>query len=66
MEISFNAGDKVPQSGNYTCELCNVEGGEVGQFLQAGEEFPECGTCGSGSTWHPVEEQAPVSPRTCA
>jgi hypothetical protein len=48
---SFSAGDKVPETGQYLCEICNTEGGVHDHRFRAGEEFPQCMNCGCSTSW---------------
>jgi len=48
---SFSPGDKVPETGQYLCEICNTEGGVHDHRFKAGEEFPQCMNCGCSTSW---------------
>lgn len=44
-------GDRVPESGEYICEICHTEGGLETHRFAAGDEFTECPNCGCSTTW---------------
>jgi len=48
---SFRPGDKVPEEGQYFCEICHTEGGVDSHEFKAGEEFPACMNCGHTTSW---------------
>ena len=48
---SFKVGDKVPEEGNYYCEICHTEGGVHAHEFKEGEEFPTCMNCGHATSW---------------
>lgn len=44
MEITFNKGDAVPQTGQYVCAPCGFK-----KDFSKGEKFTECISCFSGT-----------------
>ncbi len=48
----YRVGEKVEETAEYVCELCNTEGGVHVHEFKEGDEFSVCGVCGNvASTW---------------
>ena len=49
---NYHTGEKVEETAEYVCELCNTEGGVHVHEFKEGEDFPVCGVCGNAaSSW---------------